>query len=49
MGERRGAYTGILFKTEAKEQLENVGVEERIILKLILNWMGWSGLDLSGS
>jgi hypothetical protein len=37
-------------KTEGRDQLENLGIDVRIILKLIFkNWLGKLGLDCSGS
>jgi len=35
MGERRGAYRDLVCKPEVKRPLEDLGVDGRLILKLI--------------
>ena len=44
MGERRAAYRVLVGKPEGKSNLEDPGVDGRIILKWILKWNGgWTG------
>jgi hypothetical protein len=48
--EKRNAYRSLVRKTEEKRaHLEDQDVGTWIILKWILDRMGWFGLDLSGS
>jgi hypothetical protein len=48
MGEKRNAYKILVGKPEEKRQLGRQDVGGRIILKWILDRMGWYGLDRSG-
>jgi len=42
MGERRGAYTGLVGKPELKNHLENISIDGRLVLKWILKKRdGW--------
>jgi hypothetical protein len=40
MGERRGAYRALVGKLEGRNNLEDPGVDERIILKWIFERLG---------
>jgi hypothetical protein len=47
MGDRRGAYRVLMGRPKGKNQLEDLGVDQSIILKLIFKkWDGeaWTGL-----
>jgi hypothetical protein len=46
MGDRRDAYRDLVGKPEGKIPLEDLGVDGKIILKLIFKkWDGEHGLD----
>jgi hypothetical protein len=50
MVERRDAYRVLVEKPEVRNHFEDPGIDGRIILKLILQRVGWGhGLDRSGS
>jgi hypothetical protein len=44
-GEKKTAYRVVVGKSEGRYHLEDKGVEGKLIIKFILNWMGRSGLD----
>ena len=51
MGETGGAYRVLVGKPEGKDHLDDLGVDERIIIKCILNKRDggtWTGLILLG-
>ena len=41
MGVRRGTYVVLVGKSEGKDDLDDLGVDGRIILKWILSGLGW--------
>jgi hypothetical protein len=45
MREKRNAYRSLVGNPEGKRPLGRLDVEGRIILKWILERMGWYGLD----
>jgi hypothetical protein len=45
MGERRSAYRALMGKPEGRSHLKDPGVDRRIILKWIFEWLGGGGID----
>jgi hypothetical protein len=48
MGDTKGAYRVLVGRPEVRDQLEDLGIDWRIILKLTLNkwdWEAWTGFS----
>jgi hypothetical protein len=48
-GGRRGMHIGFWWESQEEDQYEDLDIGGRIVLKWVLDRMGWNGLDSSGS